>query len=173
MEAAGRAQEHLSHLVLSHDEKTLLFVAAHMLSQHFADRMSVRCDLVHKERLEAMPSVIYAAAPSVEPRSPAARLGVLVLEPDGMLVPVCYGIDRRLALGRLDDVVMNRQEAWQRFAGVRLRDLHAVGRALLRRLRVDDSITVLNPSEMLAQAASNRVGTGSRAGWGAPLVAVG
>jgi MoaA/NifB/PqqE/SkfB family radical SAM enzyme len=155
IELAGRAGELMSTEILDDDERTLLYVATHLLKEQLAHRIDVHCDLLHKDRLLEAPWMIYGGPFAADSKSPASDLGVLVLEPDGMLVPVSYGFDRRFMVGELRHACSKPSHAWAHFEGKSLPHLRLIGATLLERVRQDLTTAAVNPSELLCSAAAD------------------
>jgi MoaA/NifB/PqqE/SkfB family radical SAM enzyme len=153
IERSETSAPQMADQILDADERHLLYVMTHLLDRRLGTRIRVRCDLLHKDRLRVAPWLIYGGEPGPGPASPACELGVLVLEPDGMLVPVCHGFDRRFALGDMRSVCHDPRGAWQEFARTAMPHLKLMGAALLAQLREDDLTTAVNPAELLSEAA--------------------
>lgn len=156
VEAAGRAAD-LAACLLDRDDARRLYVLTRLLALQ-SDRtpMMVHCDLIHRDRLLERPGLVYAVA-SGDERLPAvdSLLGVLVVEPDGAIVPVCYGFDRAFQIGTLPDVVQGGSNRLRREMVRVLSALGEIGGSLLRAVQDDADWTVLNPSEALARHASS------------------
>lgn len=151
IERAGRAVERMSHQILDDEERALLFIASHVLGAQMVGRLQVRCDLTHRDRVLSAPRLVYAEGTAEKAGSKAQELGVLVLEPDGTLVPVCHGFDRRFAVGDLTAANLDPERVWDRFAASALPQLSQMGEAILARLCAEDSPIVINPSELLSE----------------------
>jgi hypothetical protein len=82
------------------DELMKVYVLAFALAGKYSDIMRVQLDLLYREHLREEPGLVYADDLEYKPdqTAPAQLLGLLVLEPDGTVVPVSYGFARRYKL---------------------------------------------------------------------------
>jgi len=156
VEAAGRALAMGTAELLDRHSQTVLYVAAHVIAQAVADSCTVHCDLLHKRAAAEHPRLLYAG----EPESArgvigfASQLGVLVVEPTGLLSPVCYGFDRSLSLGTLRQAIDSAGRSTFEALPSVMRALAVAGESVLRELEVDDDWVVFNPSAELARVAA-------------------
>ena len=97
LELAGRARDEMVESVAQNDVLAKVYVLAFVLAAKYNDTMNVQLDLLHRDHLFDEPALVYAEV--ADDRSgqatPAQSLGLLVLEPDGTIVPVSYGFSRR------------------------------------------------------------------------------
>ncbi|MGE5139804.1 MAG: radical SAM/SPASM domain-containing protein [Rudaea sp.] len=100
LELAGRAADGMAGDAAEKDVLSKVYVLAFAIGAKYAGRMSVQVDLLYREHLREEPELIYAGelerAPEETP--PVALMGLLVLEPDGAVVPVSFGFDRKYQL---------------------------------------------------------------------------
>lgn len=157
IEAAGRATAMRTEELLDKPGHTVLYIAANVIAQATADRCAVHCDLLHKHAVSELPSLLYlGSAGDNACRSPASQLGVLVVEPTGQLAPVCFGFDRALSLGSLQEALDTKGDSVARCLPSVLTALKASGDALLKELEADDEWVVFNPSAELARTSAQR-----------------
>ena len=156
VEAAGRAATGLNHSLLDRDDVRRVFVLARLLAlQSDRGAVSVHCDLVHRDRVLERPALVYASGHGAHPLPHAElRPSVLVVEPDGAIVPVCYGFDRAFQIGTIRDVVDGDNRTLQQALRHAMAELRKVGDSLLHALQDDPEWTVLNPSEALGRHAN-------------------
>ena len=111
LELTGRAVPELTGDALRTDTMHRVYVLAALLEARYRSRLRVQLDLLPVDEIRADPELVYAGArPDPAGGLGADRLAGLVLEADGVVVPVTYGIDRRYAIG---DVTRQRlREAW-------------------------------------------------------------
>ena len=115
----------------------------------------MHCDLVHKDRVAASPSLLYADAEHADcGGSIASRLGVLVVEPTGRLSPVSYGFHPELSLGSLRQAMDTSRKSIEEALPSVTMALKVAGVEVLRELNTDDDWVVLNPSAELSRMAS-------------------
>ena len=77
-----------------------------------------------------------------------------MVELTGQLSPVCYGFDRRLSLGTLQQAIDSEGESVTKTLAPVTQALMVAGMALLRQLDADDDWVVFNPSAELARVAA-------------------
>lgn len=149
VEPAGRAAALPEETFLRADERVLLYVSVALLAAAHRKTINIRLDLLHRDTVLRQPSLLYAT-PS-EPgsvHSPAHTLRVLVMYPDGTLLPVCHGFNGRFAVGRCGE---NPEHMWNRFFEHILPLLMALGREAWAELRSVETLRVLNPGDWLAE----------------------
>lgn len=156
VEPAGRGLALGSDQMLDRAGQTVLFVAVHLLARAAEEGCAVHCDLVHKDRVAASPSLVYGGTERSDAGVAAARLGVLVVEPDGRLAPVSYGFPSGWLLGTLQQALDTGGDSVEIALPRVMRALNATGAALRRELDADDDWVVLNPSAELARVAALR-----------------
>ena len=96
LELSGRAEGEMVSESPDHDVLGRVYLLNFVLASQYAGRMAIQCDLLHKQNVVAAPELIYAAEsqPLYDVQQPAQLLGLLILEPDGALVPLSYGFGR-------------------------------------------------------------------------------
>lgn len=151
--AAGRARHNLTHALLGDEDATLLYVSGQLLGAEYAGRMGVHTDLVHRQTVAAHPAIIYACDHAPDPGNalPADLLGVLVLEPDGVVNPVCFGFSPFYSLGNiLQQPLAGMWQPWLQSGYQRLGNL---GHHLLAEIKQDAGPAVFNPSDIMCRAS--------------------
>ena len=128
-------------------------VSSDNLATAYQGRMGVHTDLVHRSYVIAQPSLIYAAADSEARHDarPADLLGVLVLEPDGVVNPVSYGFGSLFTLGNLLEQPL--ESMWAPWLDAGYCKLSHLGRKLLTDLLAGSGAAVFNPSDVLRHAS--------------------
>ena len=152
VEASGRALDLPTERLLARSDETVLYVASHLLAQAAAGRFAIHCDLLHKDCVAEAPTLLYGEP--LQAGSVAAQLGVLVVEPTGLLSPVCYGFERRLSLGSLSQAIATHGESVAAALPPVAAALAAAGAALRQQLEADEEWVVFNPSAELARVAA-------------------
>ena len=163
LEITGRAAATLGDARPDGTESSWALIAAAKLQQQLGDRLRVQLDLFDRETLRRAPDKVFAGADDghgkaaaaggapATPRPLGELLSPLVLEPDGTLVPVHYGFDRRFALGNVKETAFRVcADRWRR-------ELDGDFRALCRE-ELDELLE--------ATTTSCRSATGT-SGWGA------
>ncbi|WEF35876.1 radical SAM protein [Pseudoduganella chitinolytica] len=150
--SSGRARDNLGAQLL--DERGLqeLYMTARLLACLYHETMQVHVDLVHRDVIAALPGLVYGApVEHAALRSPAEVLGMLVVEPDGNVNPVCFGFGAEYGLGRIGSGGLARLwSPWVTRGYVRLT---ALGRQLWEQARRHEGARLLNPSDALNQAS--------------------
>jgi sulfatase maturation enzyme AslB (radical SAM superfamily) len=107
LEMAGRAERELQSDAPEADVLSHTYLLTFVLAAQYQGQMSIHCDLLHSEYIQANPELIYAgnhyAGNHPEPVSastatPASLLSLIVLEADGAIVPASYGFSRNYQL---------------------------------------------------------------------------
>jgi MoaA/NifB/PqqE/SkfB family radical SAM enzyme len=96
LELAGRAGSQMTNEALEDDVMAKVYLLAFALAGKYGDTMRVQLDLLYREHLREEPELVYAGGLEDTPdqTAPAQLLGLIVLEPDGSVVPVSYGFSR-------------------------------------------------------------------------------
>lgn len=162
LERTGRAAEVLSGEAPDDELLARAYVAAFGLALRHQGALKVQLDLLYREDLREAPELVYAdlpeagAPPLDGADAPAAeRLGLLVLEAGGNVVPAAYGVSPRF---RITDVRRRPlAEAWPEFARERLAGFRAFCRELWEELTAPEGALLVNWHEAVV-AASHRAG---------------
>jgi MoaA/NifB/PqqE/SkfB family radical SAM enzyme len=103
LELTGRAASTLDASEPRADTLGRAYLLCKALEGRHADELKIQLDLLLRRDILAFPELIYAdpAGDEHPDRLPADRLGSLVLEADGTLVPISYGFGRAYALGNV------------------------------------------------------------------------
>lgn len=95
LESAGRAATDLRGESPDDDLLARAFVFGYVLEAHYEGALKVQLDLVHRDLLRESADSFYAGEDGAAASDAAAAdLGLVVLEPDGSLVPVSFGFAR-------------------------------------------------------------------------------
>ncbi|MFC8451384.1 radical SAM protein [Kitasatospora sp. NPDC057223] len=100
LEETGSARDHLPGQAPDAEELTVAFLEAARIQREYAGRLIVQFDAVDLEAARAEPGRLYADAPVADPsaRPLADLVGSIVLEADGVIVPLQYGFGRAYAI---------------------------------------------------------------------------
>ena len=100
LELAGRARQNLRGIAPEEDVLSKVYLLAAALGAKYGGVMTIQMDLLHRDQVLADPELVYAGGAENEwgGNDPARLLSVVVLEPDGTLVPLTYGFSRRYAI---------------------------------------------------------------------------
>jgi MoaA/NifB/PqqE/SkfB family radical SAM enzyme len=112
LEEVGAARSHLTGEAPDERELAIAFLEAARIQRTYAGRLTVQYDAVDRDVVRADPARLYADAPVPDAvnRPLSELVSPIVLEPDGVLVPLQYGFDRRYALGDLSPAAV---DAWR------------------------------------------------------------
>jgi MoaA/NifB/PqqE/SkfB family radical SAM enzyme len=126
LEQVGRARDELAGESPDAEERTHAWVEVLQLQAVVGDRMSVQIDVADHQLLLREPERVFAV-PGGDNRTPLADLvRPLVVEADGVVVPLQYGMDRAFALGSLRHAPLSQLAAyWRRDGGLRAFQEHS------------------------------------------------
>jgi Fe-coproporphyrin III synthase len=115
LELAGRAEERLRDGVLTEDVLSKVYLLATALAAKYSGVMTVQTDLLHSDQVLSDPGLIYCDSVEEpwEQSLPAHLLNVMVLEPDGAMVPLTYGFSRHYQICNVKQRMPT--EAWPHF----------------------------------------------------------
>jgi len=107
LEDVGRARQALAGARPDEIEVSYAYLEVCRLQARAGDRLYIQFDVVDRSALERDPGRVFAdalpEAPDVDHRPLAQLVAPLVIEPDGMVVPLEYGFGRAYALGTLHE----------------------------------------------------------------------
>jgi MoaA/NifB/PqqE/SkfB family radical SAM enzyme len=103
LELTGRAATQLGSGDPRADTLGRAYLLCKALEGRYAPDLAIQLDVLLRRDIIADPELVYAqpGGDEIPGRLPADRLGSLVLEADGTLVPVSYGFGRSYALGNI------------------------------------------------------------------------
>ena len=177
LELAGRAQTNLSDLAAEFGVLSRVYLLAAALATTYSGVMAIQTDLMHRDQVLADPELVYAGETVRQPAEATAAevLGVLVLEPDGALVPLTYGFSRQYQVANLNRQTLS--EAWpaylrdtypdfRRLCLVVFEHLVAPGASPLfnwhERIAAQSHLTALSPARPVVMQTTNP-GAGAQA----------
>ncbi|QXQ05217.1 radical SAM protein [Sphingosinicellaceae bacterium] len=142
LEMAGRATTDAGPLVLDADTAAKVYVLAAILKARYAGTMAVQVDLLHRTQLR----------PPSDEDGLAAALGILVMEADGVVVPLAYGFDRRFAVCDIGRARL--ADAWPGFVREKLPAYRALAARLHRELARADAPDLCNWYELMVDRSA-------------------
>jgi MoaA/NifB/PqqE/SkfB family radical SAM enzyme len=114
LELTGRAAESLAGSEPRADTLGRAYLLCKALEGRHEGELTIQLDVLLRDDVLAFPELIYAAGEEDPDRVPADRLGSLVLEADGTLVPISYGFGREYAIGNVRrESLADAWSAWQ------------------------------------------------------------
>ena len=126
LELIGRAESGLDASEPRDDTLARAYLLCKALEGRHAGELAIQLDLLLRRDILAVPELVYADPDGDRDpdRLPADRLGSLVLEADGTLVPISYGFGREYALGNVRrQTLADAWHAWERGGYERFRRL--------------------------------------------------
>jgi len=126
LELFGRAETGMRSDVPARDTTGRAYLVAKALEARYACSFGVQFDALLRRDIVADPELVYAAPGDRASRANTAaeRLGSLVVEADGTIVPITYGFSRSYAIGNLHDARLAQSwPAWEREQLPRFRGL--------------------------------------------------
>lgn len=117
LEIVGRAERELSGARPDHVESVFAWLEIDRLRAKYHGRLPIQLDLAPREALEDAPERVFADGdPGILSERPFAEaVSPLVIEPNGEVMPVGFGLPRRFSLGNLYRGPLAEQAAaWRR-----------------------------------------------------------
>lgn len=149
LEMFGRAEETMRGQMPDEDVLMRAWLLGLALAARYREHMAIQIDLVHRDQALQDPARFYAADLGDGPRSVADLLDVVVLEPDGALVPLAYGFSRRFMICNI------REErfaaAWGRYAETGYPALRRLCRAALDGMAAPAAPQLFNWHDLIVQ----------------------
>jgi MoaA/NifB/PqqE/SkfB family radical SAM enzyme len=152
LEEAGRAAERLAGARPDGIETGYAFLLTTALQEQLGDRMRVQLDLASRQGMEASPGCFFADACPTEADLPLAELvSPLIVETDGSVVPLEYGLGRRFQLGNLHQARL--EDLAGRWRRERLEDFRQLCRRTFEAVTTDPEAPLANWYEAVRQAS--------------------
>lgn len=150
LEEAGRAAHVLRGAEPDAVESSVAFLEVRRLQEKYGTALQLRLDLLDRQLVATRPERVLAAPPDDAHALPlAALISPLIVEPDGTVVPINFGLDRRFALGNLHDATLSTlAETWRRDT---MDAFFAVCRQTFDDLRQPTTLPFVNWYTLLAQ----------------------
>jgi Fe-coproporphyrin III synthase len=129
LEMFGRAAETMRDQTPDDEVLMRAYLLSLALLARYKDQMSIQVDLIHRDQALRNPARFYATDHYSETGRAADLLGVVVLEPDGALVPIAYGFSRCFTICNIRDEGF--ASAWTRYVETGYPALRRLCRATL------------------------------------------
>ena len=162
LELVGRALVESTGDALRVDTAQRVYVLAALLEARYRDRFRVQLDLLSVDDLLADPELVYAGAPAEG--LAADRISSLVIESDGAVVPVTYGVDRRFAIGDVTRSTLH--DSWRSWEEGGYRAFRELCRVVFEEM-VGSGVKLLNWHEQLVERSRDAGGVAPAARPGA------
>ena len=152
LEDAGNAAAQLSGKSPDSIESAHAWALVEHFKEILAGRLNIHLDLVHTRALEQNPDQFFLGHHATPLKGRLADLlSVLVIEPDGEVVPLQYGFPRQYSLGNLKDCRISKMvSGWQNSIGP---ELHRLSTRLYESIELDNNVGFINWYEKLGQSA--------------------
>jgi Fe-coproporphyrin III synthase len=149
LELTGRASSQMIDNVPEDDVLAKVYILAFALMAKYGDIMKVQLDLLYRDHLREEPDLVYAGEPEGWPdqTAPVQSLGLLVLEPDGTIVPVSYGFSRRYKVCNVKE--QRLADAWPNYLVNNYPAFRALCRQVWNELSALDAPILSNWHEMI------------------------
>jgi Fe-coproporphyrin III synthase len=87
------------------------------LARKYSGLMAIQLDVFNRNELIANAELVYASDLGAQPacRRPANQLGIIVLDADGSVVPLCYGFSKEYEICNVR--IRRLSEAWDSYVG--------------------------------------------------------
>lgn len=159
LELTGHAASQMAADAPEDDVLAKVYVLAFALASKYGDTMKVQLDLLYRDHLREEPGLVYAEEPEGkrDQTTPAQFLGLLVLEPDGTVVPVSYGFSRRYKLCNVKE--RGLADAWPDYLANGYPEFKALCRRVWDELCAPDAPLLSNWHEVIASRSYARVET--------------
>ena len=144
LEETGRAGLELAGARPDGIETAYAFLLAERLQEAVGDRLLVQLDLVSRRRMQAQPDRFFAAG-AADPERPLSDLvAPIIIEPDGLVMPIEYGLAREHAIGDLNRAPLRQLAVeWRRSRYAAFRELcqRAFEASVTQAAEVDSPLT--------------------------------
>jgi MoaA/NifB/PqqE/SkfB family radical SAM enzyme len=157
LEMAGRAEGRLGGLCAEEDGLAKAYLLASVLSAKYSGAMTIQLDLLHREQVSRAPEMVYAheLAGDWDGMAPADLLGLIVMEADGAVVPISYGLSRRYQICSLKEERL--EHGWRSFLNIGYPEFRRLCRELFEELVSPNQRPLFNWHERVV-ARSHRSG---------------
>jgi len=172
LEMAGRARTEMASFVPDEETLAKIFLLSFALANKYGETMRIQCDLLAREHAKAAPELLYAQGSCADGLNAsnecnpeigtelesaeqlAALLSILVLEPDGCMVPVSYGFSRNYAVCDLKSVPL--KDGWRGFRQERYADFLRLCRRVFEHVTRPEGPELFNWHEVVVAASHGR-----------------
>jgi MoaA/NifB/PqqE/SkfB family radical SAM enzyme len=149
LEMYGRAGEMMRAEALDQETLGRAYLLGFALLAKYQGEMAVQLDVVHRDQLLRDPARVYATDCWPAEGRAGELLGIIVLEPDGSVVPVAYGFSRRFRICNVNEEPLST--AWHRYATVDYPAFRRLCRDALTVIDSPDSPDLINWHEFIVQ----------------------
>jgi MoaA/NifB/PqqE/SkfB family radical SAM enzyme len=152
LELAGRAISEMREHSVGDSLLAKIYLLAFALTAKYGDSMRIQCDLMHREHAISNPELIYASKSwGTTAKLPSDLLGLIVLEPDGTVIPLSYGFSRTYQLGNIKNKTL--REGWKEFARERYLQFRRLCRKVFDFVSRPDGPELFNWHELIVASS--------------------
>ncbi|MGH9176924.1 MAG: hypothetical protein ACRD1H_21320, partial [Vicinamibacterales bacterium] len=164
LEIVGRAVAELGEARPDERELAFSFLEAARIQRAVGDRLRVQLDVIDRNLVRAEPERVFAGELDMHDPTPrlAEIVSPLIIEPDGVVVPLQYGFPREYALGNLHTERLATSA--KRWAVDQSRAFRAVCREAFAELTEASELPFLNWYELVGQTATTVAGADGAGG---------
>jgi MoaA/NifB/PqqE/SkfB family radical SAM enzyme len=156
LEIFGRAAETMRDQAPDEDVLMRAYLLSLAILARYKDQMAIQIDLIHRDHALRNPTRFYAADSYGGAGRAADLLNVVVLEPDGALVPIAYGFSRRFTICNIRE--QGFASAWARYAETGYPALRRLCRATLNTMASAAAPALFNWHDLIVQQSLARQG---------------
>jgi Fe-coproporphyrin III synthase len=147
LELAGRAERVFEGREVTGDLLCKVYILCTALAIKYVDTLLIQTDLLHRDNVLQDPAMVYAGNTSGAPGTKFTGPGVLVLEPDGTVVPMTYGFSRRYQVCNVKSKTL--AAAWPAFLANMARPLDDLCHSVFESVVASDAEVLFNWHERI------------------------
>lgn len=102
LEMVGSAKHRLSDRAVDREVCTRAYLLGLLLQQEFGDAINLHTDVFNVLTLMENPGLVHSCRDTSAYSRLSDLVNPLIIDSDGTVLPVCYGIDRRFAIGNIN-----------------------------------------------------------------------
>ena len=165
LELSGRA-DRMGDAAAGEEILSKVYVLAAVLAAKYSQSMRVQLDLLYRDHLRDEPELVYASGlPAQAARASAAELmGLLVMEPDGTVVPAAFGMARQYAVCNVRR--QRLKDAWSLYQQQRYPAFRNLCHSVFARLCAPDAPLLTNWHAEIVAASHEPAASARSAGAG-------
>jgi len=157
LESAGFAIDHLSDEHPDRKESAYAYLYSNTMTQKLEGKLAIQIDYANRTVVQENPELVYAVTHKPNQSTLLSDcIGELTIEPDGTIVPIQYGFNRKYALGNLHNTSFKQQsKEWKQ---IKMDDFLQLCNQVYLDIIDDSKAFIFNWNEIIT-AASNRSNT--------------
>ncbi len=148
LEKAGRAIDSSLDTGLDQDSLQRVYSSLFIASQDCNNSFSIQVDLVHKEFFEEDRNFIFQNGNTID-SIPASLQKIIVLQPDGIIVPVSYGFSNKYMIADLNKESLT--SGWSRYMNDSYPSFLKLNSELIDKINATSDVSVFNWTEKISE----------------------